>query len=153
MGRIIVGLDGSMAARFAFQEAVQEAEWRNAKITAMHVVVVPVAAGRDLEKHDLERLQEYGETILDRELAEIASQYENGLPVQVDRLATVGHPGERIIDEAERSEDPAELVVLGGRGLGGFKGLLLGSVTTYAVHHMPSELLVVPAPEEASVSG
>jgi nucleotide-binding universal stress UspA family protein len=116
----------------------------------MHVVVVPVAAGRDLEKRDVERLQEYGETILDRELAEIAAEFENGLPVHVDRLATVGHPGERIIEEATREDDPAELVVLGGRGLGGFKGLLLGSVTTYAVHHMPSELLVIPAPEPAA---
>ena len=63
----------------------------------------------------------------------------------VEAKVVLGHTGVKLIEVAEDGEDgPAELVVLGSRGLGGFKGLLLGSVTTYAVHHLTCRLLVVP---------
>jgi len=34
--------------------------------------------------------------------------------------------------------------VLGSRGLGGFKGLLLGSVTHHVAHHVRCPLVVIP---------
>jgi nucleotide-binding universal stress UspA family protein len=38
----------------------------------------------------------------------------------------------------------ADLVVLGTRGLGGFRGLLLGSVTHQVAHHVGCPIVVVP---------
>ncbi len=52
-----------------------------------------------------------------------------------------GHPGSVLID---LSED-ADMVVVGSRGHGGFRGLLLGSVSTYVVHHARCPVTVVPA--------
>jgi len=42
----------------------------------------------------------------------------------------------------------AELLVVGTRGRGGFRDLLLGSVSTACVHHTPCAITVVPTPDD-----
>ncbi|MGI9606293.1 MAG: universal stress protein [Acidimicrobiales bacterium] len=147
MTRIVVGLDGSRAARHAFEAALREAQWREASLDVVHVVVVPIVAGRDISRHDIDRLRLYGQNLVDRELSVIEEEHGGSLPVGVNTHVAVGHPCVEIMAVAEggAGADPAALVVLGSRGLGGFRGLLLGSVTTYAVHHMTAPLLIVPA--------
>jgi len=147
MGFIVVGLDGSGTARAAFHEAIREAEWREASILAVNVVVFALVAGHELGMADIDELKDGGHAFLDKELAELEAEYDGGFPVPIDRHVAVGHTGVELIKAAEGPEDGdhAELVVLGSRGHGGFRGLLLGSVTTYAVHHLPCRLLIVPA--------
>ena len=147
MGFIVVGLDGSGTARRAFHEAIKEAEWRGADILAVNVVVFALVAGHELGMADIDELKSGGQAFLDNELAELEADYDGGFPVKIDTHVAVGHTGVELIKAAEGEEggEHAELVVLGSRGHGGFRGLLLGSVTTYAVHHLPCRLLIVPA--------
>ncbi len=146
---VVVGLDGSSTSRAAFAEAVQEAEWRGAIVLALHVVGIPVTIGAEYGAMiDIDLLREGGRELLANELAELEKGYEGGFPVPVDSKMVMGHAGVELIKAAEEGENGvAELVVLGSRGLGGFKGLLLGSVTTYAVHHLSTRLLILPKVE------
>ncbi|MCP3936845.1 MAG: universal stress protein [Actinomycetia bacterium] len=149
MRHIVVGVDGSSASRAAFREAVLEAELREATVIALHAVSIPVTAGVEYVSLDLESVQTGGEAFVAAELEELASEYGGDFPVPVHGEVRLGHCGVQLINAAEDHPDgPAELVVLGSRGLGGFRGLLLGSVTTYAVHHLTTKLLIVPEPEQ-----
>jgi len=60
---------------------------------------------------------------------------------QVDIEIRNGHAGRSLID----ASDGADMLVVGSRGHGGFAGLLLGSVSTYCVHHTKCPLVIVPA--------
>lgn len=147
MGFIVVGLDGSLTARAAFAEAVREAQWRDASLLAVHAVPLPAVMGTEFGAViELDALRDAGEDFLATEMAELEARYEGGFPVPVNAISSLGHSGAEIIKAAQDGPDgPADMVVLGSRGLGGFKGLLLGSVTTYAVHHLTCPLLIVPA--------
>jgi nucleotide-binding universal stress UspA family protein len=144
MTTVLAGLDGSQAARTAFLAAVQEAEWRDASVTAYHSVFVPMVLGKSLSLEPGDQLDDYGNFVLDRELEVISGAFDTEIPVAVERVVWPGHVGEGLIEVAHDASRGVELVVLGTRGLGGFSSLLLGSVTTYAVNHLQVPLLVVP---------
>jgi nucleotide-binding universal stress UspA family protein len=61
--------------------------------------------------------------------------------VEVDGLAVVGRPVDVLL--AQGAE--AELIVVGRRGLGGFRSLLLGSVSQQVVHYATCPVVVVSA--------
>ena len=63
-----------------------------------------------------------------------------GLTGPVTRTVTTGGPAATIL----RAAEAADLVVVGSRGRGGLKGLILGSVSRQVVHHAPCPVLVVP---------
>jgi nucleotide-binding universal stress UspA family protein len=64
----------------------------------------------------------------------------HGVPAEV--IVRVGEPGETIAKVA-RQKHCVE-IVLGSRGLGNLKGLLLGSVTTKVIHLARVPVTVVP---------
>jgi nucleotide-binding universal stress UspA family protein len=88
---------------------------------------------------------------LDREQMEVAHKSAEGAvesmrkevdsadDVQIGVTATLGIPAEEILDHAEG----ADLIVVGCRGVGGFKRLLLGSVSYALVQHAPCPVLIV----------
>jgi len=53
----------------------------------------------------------------------------------------IGHPAAEIVRVAE--EEKCDLIVLGSRGLSGFKLLLLGSVSDAVTHHAHCPVLIV----------
>lgn len=146
MAYIVVGIDGSATSQKAFHEAVRQAGWRDASVLALHVVHFPYFVGYESAVVDLGTLQTGGKDFLARELDTLAESYGGEFPVRVESKLAVGHCGLELVAAAEPKDggEPAELVVLGSRGYGGFRGLVLGSVSTYAVHHLTTPLLVIP---------
>jgi nucleotide-binding universal stress UspA family protein len=67
----------------------------------------------------------------------------SGDGVEIERRVLQGSPA-TVLTVIAREEHP-DLLVVGTRGRGGFKGLLLGSVATTLAHHAPCPLALVPA--------
>lgn len=123
---IVAGVDGSATSTSALRWAAQLARDTNARVLAIHVVGgIPSAplvaeAGRALEEW-CEPLRSLG---VDHE-----SRVEGGDARSV------------LVDAAAVAD--ADLIVVGTRGLGPIRGLLLGSVAGYLVRHAPRSVAVV----------
>jgi nucleotide-binding universal stress UspA family protein len=134
--RIVVGVDGSPEAVTALEFAIEEARLRSA---ALHVTYAYPAMASQLtgSTADDYYAQVEGEA---RELLQrikAAAPTTDGL--DVEWLGVPGNPAEVLI-EASRA---ATLLVVGSRGLGGFLGLVMGSVSSQCVHHSHCPVLVV----------
>lgn len=113
---VAVGIDGSPASELATEIAFDEADRRGVRLLAVHVWT----GSRDLGA------QESG-TRPEEELAQRLAGWSERYPeVVVQRIVGPGDPARRLLEESER----AQLLVVGSRGLGGFSGMLLGSVSS-----------------------
>jgi nucleotide-binding universal stress UspA family protein len=136
MSRIVVGVDASEHATRAVRWAVEEARLRGAELEVVHAVHQPDIAAMPavLPMPTHEQLVDAGNQLVDELLADVDTE---GVAVSRD-VRSGGAAGVL----CARAED-ADLVVVGARGLGGFRGLLLGSVTQQVVAHSPKPVVVV----------
>jgi nucleotide-binding universal stress UspA family protein len=141
MSRIVVGVDGSEHAKRALRWAADEAGQRGAVLVVAHVAAPPRPSAAALAPPGTtaEELAALGrELVVDEALAELDTA---GL--EVERIVRTGHVTEELCELAA----DADLLVIGARGLGGFRGLLLGSATLQVVAHAPCPVVVV-VPED-----
>lgn len=140
MAKIIVGVDASEHATRAVRWAVEEARLRGADLEVVHAVHQPDIAAMPavLPMPTYDQLEQAGHELVDELLAGVDT---GDLTVTRD-VRSGGAAG--VI--CSRAAD-ADLVVVGARGLGGFRGLLLGSVTQQVVAHSPRPVVVV-VPED-----
>ena len=139
MGTMVVGVDGSENSHDALAWAVGEARLRGAKVRLLHSWTFPaVAAARDdgLPHADL---QVAAEKVLEEAVGAIS------IPEGVELEREIAN--ESAAQALVRASEGAEMVVVGSRGLGGFKGLLLGAVTQQVVHHAKCPVVIVPHAE------
>jgi len=143
MPGIIVGVDGSRHSRSALQWAVSEAVARHAPLTVLtvHQAVagswggtIPYPDDTELIRKLREEVQQETDDVLDE--LDVASR-----PPLVTVRAVTGLPAEQLLAAAAG----ADMLVVGARGGGGFKKLLLGSVSTHVTHHAPCPVVVIPA--------
>lgn len=144
MAVVVVGIDGSGTASAALREAVTQAAWRSASVLVVHVVHFPASVGFDTGTLDLEALRAAGQAVIDRELSDLAAEYPDGLPVEISSTVRLGHAGSELITIGDAEGVDVVMTVVGSRGYGGFRGLIVGSITTYLVHHLETPLLIVP---------
>jgi nucleotide-binding universal stress UspA family protein len=143
LDRIGVGFDGSPESRAAMLTAGELALRGHSQVRVIHVTVPPAelaphpwafswGAGVELREHE-ERL---------RGSLESAA---GGLPAGVRRSTAFlcGGPVTVLSDEAKE----LDLLVLGSRGYGPVRRVLLGSVSSKLVRSAPCPVLVVPRPE------
>ena len=145
VARIVVGIDGSETAYRAFQWAVDAGRVYQASVEVVHAWGVLLTAAEPFGPvmFDVAPLADAARHMLD---AVVESADTSGLPAPVTRTLSSGNAAASILHAAER----ADLVVVGSRGLGGFKGLVLGSVSHHIAHHAMCPVVVVP-PTAASL--
>jgi len=137
VGTIVVGVDGSEGSLAALRFALEEAKVRGDDIKAVNAWHVPPAACWAPGGVDFDEFRRLAEEALDRTMQDsvVVASGVTVTPVLVE-----GQPADALCAEA----DGAELLVVGSRGLGGFHGLLVGSVSHQCVHHAPCPVVVVP---------
>jgi nucleotide-binding universal stress UspA family protein len=134
MQRILVGVDGSTAALDALRWSADLAERAELELGAARVfepLEAELRPGCDADFHD-RQLQELEKWCRSR-LGEVAP---------VSCLLLDGDPPDALL--AAASDERADLLVVGGRGAGGFPHLHLGSVAHHLTHHTTVPLAIVP---------
>ncbi|GAA2405265.1 universal stress protein [Streptomyces glaucosporus] len=133
-GHVAVGVDGSSLSEAALGEAVGQARRRAVPLEIVHgrPWARPEGAGRGSGASSREGA---------RALVEAAAARAGELAPGLEVLAGVVDvdAGEALVEASRR----AALTVVGSRGLGGFTGLLLGSVSLRVAAHAAGPLLVV----------
>ena len=140
---VVVGVDGSPVAESVLEAAIEEAKLRRAKLHVVHVLYVPLTwvDGVAFEPGNLidlayETAEAIKKSVWERVTATIEG---NDLEwVKVDRS---GYPPDEVIEYAKSVD--ADLIVVGSRGFGDLKSLLLGSTSHRVSHLSPCDVLIV----------
>lgn len=139
MKKIVVGVDGSEASKRALAWAIDLAS-EGDLIRAVYVWQVYRGARADIVPiEELEQIRPQADHLVGDVVDSVVAEVDGPLP-GIERVSYYGHPGRWLVDLSGE----VDLVVVGSRGQGGFKGLLLGSVSTYVVHHARCPVVVVP---------
>jgi nucleotide-binding universal stress UspA family protein len=156
MGVVVVGVDGSESARAALAFAAEEARLRGATLRVVHAWMLPLAdvapdpfllefpsaPAPDLEALTA-ALEADARRLLDDEVERVLGPAP-GIPVE--KIPVDGAAAAVLVDSA----GDADLLVVGSRGHGRLRGMLLGSVSHQCVLHASCPVAIVPARDEPS---
>lgn len=137
-GPVVVGLDDSPHAIAALRFAARMARLNGTEIVAIHGLgdTSDLVRPADVEKAELAE----GESLV----AEVIERA--GLDQEVTTRVVVAEPGDAILQAAQN----ASIIVVGSRGLGGFRGMLLGSVSQSVLHGAKHPVAVVRVEQDDS---
>ncbi|MGQ7295952.1 universal stress protein [Quadrisphaera sp. KR29] len=136
---VVVGADSSPAARGALRFALEAAAVRGAEVTAVRAWQPPSLWGSTQHgpaHAQLVALEQAQRALLQEAVAEAQRAHPG---VVVHQRLVREHPATALL----RAAEGAELLVVGSRGSGGFRGLLLGSVSRPVIHHAHGPVAVV----------
>ena len=140
-GAVVVGVDAHPHSAPAVELAFAEASRRGAPLKAVHTWWWDEAnaylAGTD-QRGARSKVVEAHRLLVAEMLAGYGEQYPD---VDVTEMLVRGRAGTVLVQESRE----AQLLVVGRRGLGGFPGLLLGSVGSHVIHHAHCPVVVVPS--------
>lgn len=138
---VVVGVDGSAASDAAVRWAACEAAMRKIRLTLVHALATPAlgwpAAPMPTELR--QRQQVDARAIIDHAVKVAEDTVTDGGPAEIESQSVFSAPVPTLVD---MSKD-AHMVVVGARGLGAVRSVLLGSVSTGLVHHAHCPVAVI----------
>lgn len=139
---ILVAIDGSPDAEEALLQAIDLAECEHTRLTVFSAVPTPpptayasVSGGvvanliRDAEANTASLLRAAVERVPNNVSVQTVMKSEPVRPALLEQIEAGGH----------------DLLIMGSRGRGAVRSVLLGSVSHYVLHHSPIPVLIVHA--------
>ncbi len=136
---VLVGVDGSANSRKALAWAAAEAAEHGAELVVInvweHTLPPPAGSVSVSEREVPDSSQRTTEDLLE----EIKQELGENPPLVVQPRVKQGNPAKVLIEESS----DADLLVVGTRGHGGFRGLVLGSVSQHVAAYAKCSVTVV----------
>jgi nucleotide-binding universal stress UspA family protein len=136
---VLVGFDGSASSHKALTWAAAEAADHRADLVVLnvweHTLLPPAGSVSVSERYVPDASQHTAEDLLEH-IKEVLGEDP---PVLVQPRVKQGNPAKVLIEESA----DADLLVVGTRGHGGFRGLVLGSVSQHVAAHAKCSVTVV----------
>lgn len=140
--RVVVGVDGSDSARYALRHAVDEAHLWDAELTAVAAVPIPTGIGMGWVPDATDRREVLAD--VQAALETTVSEVVGDRAVRTRCHALDGNAAALMAEFSTA----VELIVVGTRGRGGFRGLLLGSTSQAVLQYADCPVMVVPIREK-----
>lgn len=140
--RIIVGVDGSDHSIAAAQVAASLARGRGADLVIVTVVRPPegwwgVVGSPPTAEALGDALSDAQQQVLDTTIEAVDLD-----GIDYDTVEEIGEPAQRLIEACERLD--ADLLVVGRRGAGFLRRMVVGSAAAHVVNEAPCPVLIVP---------
>jgi nucleotide-binding universal stress UspA family protein len=133
MTRVIVGIDGSPCSKAALQWAEDYAGVTGASVTLVTAWHWPMSYGVPVTYNGFDP-EEDARKVVEAAAADVSLARD-----RVTTLIAQGQPGDVLVSAAKKGD----LLVVGSRGHGLLAGALLGSASSYCVHHASCPVVVV----------
>ncbi|GGB05206.1 universal stress protein [Macrococcus hajekii] len=136
---ILIAVDGSRDAEWAFNKAVETAKRNAAHLTIVHIIEGRSFAELNIaERPDIDDVEDYSHQLLEgyRNLAQAAGIAE------IDVYSEAGSP-DSLIPKKIAVKVGADLIVCGSAGLNAVERFILGSTSESIVRHAKCDVLVV----------
>ncbi len=133
--RVVVGFDGSVGSTRALDWAISQARRTGAVLDVVTAWMFPMAIGYAFTT-TVDEVRRGALHVVDRAMTHVA---EVAPDVVVRGEATEQSPAPALVNASKG----ADLLVVGSRGMGGFRELLVGSVGQYCTRHASCSVVVV----------
>lgn len=137
--KILVPVDGSDNSLRALDQAIFLSKSTGASVTALHVIENPPTVYVESQKLLNDLLANYraeSAKVLDK-----CEQIAEKSGVKIEAVIAEGDAASNITGYAHK--EGFDLVIIGSRGLGRFKEMVLGSVSNKVLHHTKCSVLIV----------
>lgn len=137
--KIMVPLDGSPESAKAFDFGLDLAGKYGAGLVLAHVVDM----NEKMTALDQVTMSGYVPSEIMEEGYRLLSRFAGKVPpdIRLDTIVRIGAPPQTLLSVAEDTE--ADLIVMGSRGLGAVRSIVMGSVSQYILHHARAMVTIV----------
>ncbi|WP_046178570.1 universal stress protein [Domibacillus tundrae] len=136
---VLVAVDGSKEAEWAFKKSVQIAKRNGASLNLVHVIDTrSFAAIEAYDRSIAERATKYGNELLDN----YKKEAETAGVTHVNTFVEYGSP-KSIIPKDVAKQVEADLIICGATGLNAMERFLIGSVSEHITRAANCDVLIV----------
>ena len=136
---ILVAVDGSAAADLALAQAIDLAESEHTRLTLMTGVAELPPTAYLMSGEGIGRLSE----TVHRQAEAVIRRARNLVPADLPVTTVLSEQPIRLALIRQISRGGHDLVVMGSRGRGAVRAVLLGSASHYVLHHSTVPVLIV----------